>query len=137
MVEINNLTRFKFDKKILEDIVQGVLKAENKEKTDLSIVIVGSKDIQKFNKKYRNIDRPTDVLSFTFKEAGEIMLCPQIVKDNAKKYGELFQKEFYRVLIHGILHIVGYDHGNWPQENEIMLKKQENYLAKILNHLTT
>jgi probable rRNA maturation factor len=135
MVEINNLTRFKFDEKKLEKIAEGILKREQRQKTDLSVVIADQEDIKKLNKKYRRIDGPTDVLSFAFEGSGEIVLCPQIIKENAKRYGEIFENEFYRVLIHGILHILGYDHQAWPQKSEKMLKKQENYLSKLItNH---
>jgi probable rRNA maturation factor len=132
MIEVNNLTRFDFDEKTMRRIGEGVLASEHKEKIDLSVVLAESEDSRKLNEKYRQINRPTDVLSFTFESSGEIILCPQIVKENAKKYGEIFEREFYRVLIHGILHILGYDHEADKKAEEEMFKKQENYLSKLL-----
>ncbi len=125
MVEINNLTRFKFDKKRLEKLAEKILGGEEKARTDLSITFVGLKEIQKLNKKYRKIDRPTDVLSFTYVNSGEIVICPQAVKKNAETFGENFKKELTRVLIHGILHILGYNH---EKKDGKMIKKQEHYL---------
>jgi len=140
MVEINNLTRFKFGKKKLERLAGKILEressfakaTEDKEKDfDLFITFVGSKEIQKLNKKYRKIDRPTDVLSFTYINNGEIILCPQIIKQNAERFGESFKKELIRVLIHGILHILGYNHEKGGKKAEKMRKKEDYYLKLL------
>jgi len=131
MVEINNLTGFKFDKKILEKLAEDVLSGEKKAGTDLSITFVVPKEIQKLNKKYRKIDKPTDVLSFAYADSGEIIICPQAVKNNAGEFGENFKSEMARVFIHGILHVLGYDHG---KKDDKMIKKQERYLKKVISY---
>jgi len=128
MVEINNLTRFKFDKKRLARLSEKILEREKK-LIDLSITFVGPEEIQKLNQKYRKINKPTDVLSFTYKNFGEIVICPPMVKKNAERFGETAEKELRRVLIHGILHILGYDH---KKKDDKMIKKQEYYLKKLL-----
>jgi probable rRNA maturation factor len=130
MVEINNLTRFKFDKKRLEGLSEKVLEKEKKQKIALAITFVGEKEIRKLNKKYRKTDAPTDVLSFTYEKSGEILICPPVVKKNAKSFGETFQKELTRVFIHGILHILGYNHEKGGAEAAVMQKKGEYYLSK-------
>jgi probable rRNA maturation factor len=130
MIEVNNLTQFKFDKKRLERIAKNLLNDERKNKIELSVVFVGQKEIQRLNKKYRKKNRPTDVLSFDYKDSGEIVICPQIIKENAKKFGESFNQELARIFIHGLLHILGYDHEKMEKEAEIMEKKQENYFKK-------
>jgi probable rRNA maturation factor len=140
MIEVNNLIQFKFDKKKLESIAKKVLNDEKRNKIELSVVFVGKKEIQKLNKKYRLKNRPTDVLSFAYQdslgysptgEAGEIVICPPVIKENAKKFKEPFSRELNRIFIHGLLHILGYDHEKTEKEAKIMEKKQESYLSKI------
>ncbi|MDP2910191.1 MAG: rRNA maturation RNase YbeY [bacterium] len=112
MIEINNLTGRKIDEKFLKGLAKKVLKGENREETDLSIAFVDKKRIKELNKKYREKDKVTDVLSFG-EELNEVVICPAAVKN---------KKELAEVLIHGILHILGYEHG------ESMEKKQIYYL---------
>jgi len=133
MIEVNNLTGFRVDKKFLKKLAQKVLASERKNKTELSIALVGPKRIKELNKKYRKKDRITDTLSFTYNDSGEIVICPQEVKKNAKKFDSTFKKELTRVLIHGILHLLGYDHEGSEKEAEKMRKKEEYYFSKILN----
>jgi len=131
MVEINNLTRFKFDKKRLEKLAEKVLNGEKKNKVELSVVFVEQEEIRKLNKKYRKINRPTDVLSFGYKESGEVVICPENVKQNAEEYGETFKRELARVLIHGLLHILGYNHEQKESE-AVKMEKKTNYYLKLL-----
>jgi probable rRNA maturation factor len=132
MIEFNNLTDFNIDRKLFTGIAKKALKGENKERENLSIAFIGPAEIKKLNKKYRGKDKPTDVLSFDYgDDGGEIVICPQVVKENAKKDGGGFRKELAKVLAHGILHLAGYDHCKSPKEAEAMEKKQEAYLRKI------
>ncbi len=114
MVEINNLTRRRIDEERLKKLAKKVLKGENKER-ELSIALVGEQRMRKINKQYRKIDKPTDVLSF---EGQEIILCPSQIEKNAKKYNKNFKDELAHVLIHGILHFLGYDHCKEMQKKE-------------------
>ncbi len=140
MIEINNLTTVRINKKFLKEITQKVLKerlsfakvSEGKEKKelDLSIALVCAARIKNLNQKYRKKNRPTDVLSF--EDINEIIICPEVVKENAKKFHSTFKKELVRVLIHGILHILGYDHEKGGKDVKIMEEKQNYYLKKII-----
>jgi len=135
MIEINNLSRSRVNKKFLKKIAEKVLKSENKKEADLSIVLVGLKRIKTLNKRYRRKDRVTDVLSFPFEEKknlGEIVICFQVVKKNAKRFSSTLKKELARVLIHGLLHLLGYDHERSKKEAEKMKKKEEYYLSQII-----
>ena len=123
MVEINNLTTVSIDDKFLKKIIGKVLSGEGKE-GDLSIALVGPGRMKKINKSYRGKNRATDVLSFPeskirlkqfkigplekSKNLGEIVICLREVKKNAKRYKVDFETEFNRVLIHGLLHLLGY-----------------------------
>ena len=149
MIEINNLTSFSIDKKLFTGIAKKVLKSENRVREKISLAFVSKEEIKKLNKKYRGKNKPTDVLSFELgdppssrlggttegqgKEClGEIVICPEKVKENAKKYKSKLKQEMIKVFIHGILHLCGYDHEKSEKEAETMEKKQEYYLSKII-----
>lgn len=135
MIEINNLTTGLIDEEFLRGVAKIILRGENKEDSLLSIALVGQREIRELSKKYRGKNKPTDVLSFIIKELGlgQIVICPQVVKKNAKKYDLTFKKESARVLIHGVLHLLGYDHEKDEQLAEKMRKKEEIYFSKINN----
>ena len=129
MIEINNLTTSpRTDEGFLKRVAEKVLKEENKSGTDLSIVLVGEGRMRELNKKYRGKNRATDVLSFSYNDSGEIVICLREVKKNIKKFKSTFEKELSRVLIHGILHLLGEDHEISKEKAKVMEKKQENYL---------
>jgi probable rRNA maturation factor len=128
MMDVNNFTRFAVDVKYLESIAEKILAGEKKEKEELSVSFVKPSEIRKLNKKYRKIDKPTDVLSFTYEGSGEIVICPAVVKGNAKKYGINFESELKKVFIHGILHILGYDHEKDEKNAREMEEKTDYYL---------
>lgn len=133
MIEINNLTKFRVDKKSFAQVAKKVLSGENRETETLSLAFVSSNEIKKLNKKFRNKNKPTDVLSFNLNEKdilGEIVICPDIVKTNAKKFGISVEYETMKVFIHGILHLLGYDHEKTEKEAELMEQKQNLYLSK-------
>ena len=138
MIEINNLTGGQVDEEFLKKIAEKVLKEENEEKKELSIALVGQGRMRELNKKYRRKNRVTDVLTsgqnskFKFNQAlGEIVICLREVKKNAKRYSSTFERELARVLIHGILHLLGHDHEKNKTEAEKMSKKENYYLSKI------
>ncbi len=136
MIEINNLTNFVVDKKFFTGVAKKVLKGENKETENVSIAFVVPSQIQKLNKKYRKKDKPTDVLSFEkvsdFKdEACEIIICPAVIRENAKESTLSLKKELAKILIHGLLHTQGYDHERSKKDEMDMNKKQDYYLNKI------
>lgn len=126
MIEVRNFTRSFQKEALIKKRVEKVLKGENKKNSAVSIVIVGEKRIRDINKKYRKKDKPTDVLSFPFnesfiieKELGEVFVCPTWIK---KK-----KENLERVVIHGILHLLGYDHKKDKEEKD-MRKKEDFYL---------
>ncbi|MDP1538710.1 MAG: rRNA maturation RNase YbeY [bacterium] len=131
MIEINNLTANQVDKEFLREVAKKVLISENKERLELSIVLVGQARIRELNKKYRKINKPTDVLSFNYDNTGEIVICPSQIKENAKEYKSTYEKELAKVLIHGALHLLGYDHEKGEKEARKMEEKQKYYLKKF------
>ena len=134
MILIQNLTKFRIHKKSFTQVAKKVLFWENKEKETVSFVFVGKSEIRNLNKKFRKKDTPTDVLSFNLNEKdhfGEIVICPEVVKENAKKYGVSFKYELFKMSVHGILHLLGYDHERSEKDEVTMEEKQNKYLNNL------
>ena len=146
MIEVNNLTNIKIDGKFLTKVAKKVLKKE-KNKFELSIVLVGEKKIKQLNKKYRGKNQATDVLAFgenikykipawpadkyntryKIQDLGEILICLEEVKKNAREFNTTFKKELTRVLIHGILHLLGANHETSDKRAKKMREKEKYY----------
>lgn len=145
MIEINNLTKDNVSIAVLKKIAESILKKEKNGKFNLSIALVDQKSITRLNKKYRKKNKPTDVLSFgrdkssdyQFRSSeekntlGEIVICLQEVAKNAKRFKFTFKKELNRVLVHGILHLLGYEHEGSEKDAILMRAKEEYYSFKI------
>lgn len=134
MIEINNLTAFRIDKNILMELALKILKKESKKSLgkDLSVALVAPSRIKEFNRRYRGKNSPTDVLSFCDKESlGEIVICPAVVKSNARKLKSSFRKELSKVFVHGVLHLLGYDHEK-TKDFIKMNVKEDQYLNSII-----
>jgi len=109
------------------------------EDIELSLIIVDNQEIHQINQTYRGIDRPTDVISFALEDTTEIMIegMPRMlgdifisidkIKEQAKEYQHSFQREFAFLFVHGLLHLLGYDH-NDTKEQELMFEKQRQIL---------
>lgn len=108
----------------------------------ISVVLVGRQRMRSLNKQYRKIDKPTDVLSFggRTKERfvtpgvkeylGEIIICPEIARRNAKNAGHSLTREMQSLYIHGLLHLLGHTHKEKKKEKKMFLL-QEKILSKI------
>lgn len=132
---LNNKPSFSIDEKIIDEIFtcisNNVWESQN---GTLTIVFLDDDSIQNLNKTYRNIDKTTDVLSFHYYDdfsdlwdddiAGEVILSESKILSQAKQYWLWEEKEFYKLLIHSILHILWYDH---EQDNDykIMQAKED------------
>ena len=113
------------------------LKKSTDKPNEISIVLCSNDFIHQLNRNYWGKDEPTDVLSFPQDEgdgpdglAGDIVIALEAVSENADYFGVPFEEEVKRVIIHGILHLLGWDHSDNSPDQE-MLKLQE----KILNDL--
>lgn len=116
-----------------------------KKPLEISVSFVSSTKIQALNKAYRRKDRPTDVLSFSSREAdlpkalqvqtlswGDVIICSSYAKQEAKRRGLPLREELVRLLVHGVLHLAGYDHVTEPDELK-MFRLQE----RLVEELTT
>ena len=117
-IEFNKTVKCPWTEKKVSKIVQICAKKEKKVKGIIDIEIVGDKRIKSINKSYRGIDRVTDVLSFAWQEdksfqsnyLGQIFVSYPTIVRQAKAYSVTTKEEFIRMLVHGLLHLVGYDH---------------------------
>lgn len=99
----------------------------------VSVAFISQSEIKKINQAYRGQNKPTDVLSFTHAEdgvLGEVLICYQMAKEQAKKQRIPVREEVIRLLVHGILHLMGYDHIK-KKEAEEMFALQEVILSKV------
>lgn len=128
-------------KAFLEEIVQKVGKDEGAQGT-VSISFVGKQKIRSLNKKYRKKDKVTDILSFPAQEddgfirgesedLGDIFLCYPRLLSQAKRYGHSLKDETRVLVVHGLLHLVGYDH-----ETDKDYSKMKKVEDRIIQQLT-
>jgi probable rRNA maturation factor len=85
----------------------------------LSVAFVSEKKIRELNKRYRNIDKPTNILSFAlYKDEGEIVLCKSVIRKELKKFGRTFSQLVGYLVIHGMLHLKGMTHSSRMERAE-------------------
>ncbi|MEK7088922.1 MAG: rRNA maturation RNase YbeY [Patescibacteria group bacterium] len=82
-------------------------------KYSLSIALISAKKSREINKKYRNIDKPANVLSFSLhKNVGELILCKSVIRKELKKFNRTFEQLLGFLVIHGMLHLKGMEHSS-------------------------
>jgi probable rRNA maturation factor len=116
------------------------LRAEPVKDAMLSITFVGRAAISELNRRYMRHHGPTDVISFGLQRSGkggpvigDIYICPEVARDNAKRQGVPIAEEVLRLVVHGTLHVVGHDHPTGPSRTTSpMWRRQERILARVL-----
>ncbi|MBU3013805.1 rRNA maturation RNase YbeY [Poseidonibacter lekithochrous] len=127
MIDIENNTSLKINTSLLEDITTSLTSK------DIELIVVNNDEIQELNKEHRNIDKATDVLSFPLEfdmpnmPLGSIVISSDYVEDKAKEYEHTSQEEFSLLFIHGLLHLLGFDHeidaGEHREKEEELIKQ--------------
>ena len=140
---------------LIEKVIDKCFEIENldEKKLYVSITLTIPEEIRKINKKYRNIDKETDVLSFPIFEKedienfrkkssksttgefiqevlGDIIISIPRVEKQAEEYGHSFERELSYMLVHGFYHLMGYDHIE-EQDKELMREKEEKVLKSL------
>jgi len=125
--------RIKVDRKFIRRVVRETLKREAKG-GEVSIVLTHNEYIRQLNRKYRSVDRATDVLAFPMDEEilGDIVISLEKAKEQALVYRESFKNEVGRLVIHGILHLIGYDDSSRGSLKK-MHAREEEILKEILS----
>lgn len=138
---INQQNKYKIPKgfiletvpKVIKKLLQKKLISNQQTKLDLNIVFVTSKQIKNLNKSFRGKNKPTDILSFNSSDPmllGELILCPEIIVKQAKSNHWPQKYEYLYMLIHGILHLLGYDHES-DKDSKQMYEIQDQIFNEI------
>ena len=125
----------------VELAANAALKHENAESRFLSVVLTTDENIHEYNREYRSVDRPTDVLSFPADEGddllappdgflGDIMISIPRAREQAKALGHSTEREILFLTVHGVLHLIGYEHMR-PEDEQIMLPVQRSIVEGI------
>ena len=101
---------------------------------DLTLVFVSQKKITELNYQYRNKKKPTDILSFSAPHSmslGELVLCPQIIVKQSSEHKLSFREELGYMVLHGILHLLGFEHETSKKDAQKMLTLQDSIFETI------
>lgn len=134
MIELDNRTTLNIDTKTIDNIAESLT---NKE---VELIITDAKEMREINKIHRNIDKDTDVLSFPYEEMpmtplGSIVVSSSHIEAGAKEFGHSTDDEFALLFIHGMLHLLGYDHevdGGEMREKEAELIEKFNLPKSLI-----
>ncbi len=142
MIKVNFLNNYKkriFSAKFVKYVCEYVFKELNIEKVEVTVVLCKNDEIKDYNKKFRGKDYPTDVLSFPYNEKngryvylGDVIISLDKVYSQSYEYGVEPIDEFVRLLVHGILHLLGYDHETSQEDEKVMMELQDKLVDKIL-----
>ena len=106
-------------------------KENQNEDSELSISLVNQDEIHALNREYRGMDAPTDVLAFENdgELLGDVVVCPAVAREHAEEFDSSFKGEMDLMLIHGILHLLGYDH--IEESDAELMEARENELLEL------
>jgi probable rRNA maturation factor len=115
---LNRQRRYRVFPKAVSQFCNNMFEMLELRGNSMSIVFIGHQKMQDMNRRFRGKDYPADVLSFRYPGAivegspflGEIVICPEVASGNARKHRTSHETEIRRLLLHGILHLLGYDH---------------------------
>ena len=129
------------DEEKWRDLAIHTLKAEGVQAGELNLIFVDSQNIQQLNKTYLGKGEPTDVLAFPIDSfdvsttdtpllLGDVIICPEKAMENAKAQNKTLEEEIALLVLHGVLHILGYDHAE-PNEKAVMKKREKQLLSEL------
>tara|TARA_B100000073_G_C23609053_1_gene523746 strand:+ start:333 stop:740 length:408 start_codon:yes stop_codon:yes gene_type:complete len=126
-------TDFKLkNEKTMSSWIINVINEEKKEVGKINFYFCNDNELLKSNIKYLNHDEYTDILTFDYSEknsvSADIMISIDRVRENSSIFDQKFEDELHRVIIHGILHIIGYN--DKTEEEKKLMRKKENYYIK-------
>ena len=125
----------------LNEVINHTLEVMDAKESIFTIIFVTKEEIHELNKQYRGVDRVTDVISFALEDVndvslsdirvlGDIYICIDRMKEQAIEYNHSETRELSFLTVHGLLHLLGYDHQT-KEEEEVMFGKQEELLAEF------
>lgn len=119
-------------------VVQGVLRAERARSTLISVTFLTSRRMATMNRRHLGHAGPTDVIAFGFRDAagaiiGDIYISPEVARTNARAFGRPVREELARLVVHGTLHVLGYDHPEGEARlTSPMWRRQERHVRRWL-----
>jgi probable rRNA maturation factor len=128
-IAVSNLNKkHRIDEKFVKKIAVNILKILKKpSNTKLEIVFLSDRAIRPLNRRYKGADRATDVLSFNLGSCGQILISSDMALRNSRVFNTALEEELVLYVIHGILHLFGYD-DRMPKERSRMSGKQDAIL---------
>lgn len=131
-------TRIPISRARVAQIARAVLKAEKERHAMLSITFVSDRAMRTLNKRHLRRDRVTDVIAFGFRRVtkaeplvGDIYIAPGAAKASAAANGVSAREEIVRLIVHGVLHVLGYDHPEAGRMQSPMWRRQERLVARL------
>jgi len=129
-----DITSFETNQDFIKNQLQQLIIEEGKEPGDISVIFCSDEYLLEMNKKHLQHDYYTDIITFNYVDdlliSGDLFISADRIKDNAVKFGVAFLEELYRVIFHGVLHLIGYN-DKTEAEQKMMRQKENYYLAKV------
>lgn len=125
---VNSICRYFLAQKIRNKILLT-------QKKELTLVFLKLAEMKSINRQFRKKNKPTDILSFQSTDPsslGELLLCTDVLKEQAVRHGHSFTDEVTYMLIHGILHLLGYDHEASLKEEKLMFRLQDKCFGQLV-----
>ncbi len=126
----------------VRDIVSKLLEIRGLEGIEISVYLTDDNTIKLLNKNFRGKDKATDVLSFTYNEQvggykllGEIAISIDTAKRQAKELGHSLEEEIKRLLVHGFVHLLGYDHELGEEEEKQFMELEKRLIESLSSYL--
>jgi probable rRNA maturation factor len=122
--------------RVVREAVRHVLRAEGRS-ASVAVTFLGPRRMRRMNAEYKHHDRPTDVLSFALplpdgSLSGDVYVCPYVAAREARSRGLRVREELVRLVVHGTLHVLGYDHPEGEDRTEsTMWRRQERYVKAL------
>ena len=108
------------------------------QKKEMTVVFLTKSQIKNINRQFRKKNKPTDILSFGSDDPnslGELLICNEIIKRQARDHSHSIEAEMLYMLIHGVLHLLDYDHERSKKEDFLMMRVQDRCFEKLLSSL--
>lgn len=119
---------------LAKELCQRQLLSSAQDAKEISVVFLKPSDAKQLNWTYRQRDYATDILSFETEDPdsfGELILCPEVLRKQAQEHKMSFEAELGYMILHGVLHLLGFDHEKGGAESEKMLALQDEIFKKL------
>ena len=138
----NDQKLIQIDRRKIRSVITKLCKHLDCTGKEISLTFVSDARIQELNREYRDKNKPTDVLSFSLQEGefseinpdilGDIVISVETAKKNAQKNGLSLEQEINFLIIHGLLHLLGYNHENTTKEEAGKMRRKQKELLNVL-----